>query len=109
MKTKTKQNICTTCIHDCNLTDEDFNECVNFEKGYTCEEYWNLLKEHNINLNRMCNDYNIRKNYLCQMLNGKMRMKYKYHTVIFDCIDKRTYIPEKPMAESETKSGDCDS
>ena len=43
------------------------------------------------------------------MLNGKMRMKYKYHTVIFDCIDRRTYIPEKPMAESEPKSGDCDS
>ena len=106
MKTKTKQNICTTCIHDCNLTDEDFNECVNFEKGYTCEEYWNLLKEHNINLNRMCNEYHIRKNYLYQMLNGKLRMKYKYHTVIFDCIDRRTYIPEKPMAE---KSGDCDS
>ena len=105
MKTKTKQNICTTCIHYCNLTDEDFSKCVNYEKGYTCEEYWNLLKEHNINLNRMCNEYHIRKNYLYQMLNGKLRMKYKYATIILDCVERRNYIPEKSMAEVES-SGD---
>ena len=106
MKTKTKQNICTTCIHDCNLEDEDFNECVNFEKGYTCEEYWNLLKDNNVNLKKMCKDYKLKLSFLYKMLNGKMRMKYKYAISIFQCIDKRTYIPEKPMAES---LGDCDS
>ena len=105
MKTKTKQNICTTCIHDCNLTDEDFNECVNFEKGYTCEEYWNLLKEHNINIKRMCDTYSLKRNYLYQMLNGKLRMKYKYATIILDCVERRNYIPEKSMAEVES-SGD---
>ena len=42
------------------------------------------------------------------MLNGKLRMKYKYATIIFDCVERRNYIPEKSMAEAESL-GDCDS
>ena len=54
----------------------------------------------------MCDTYHLQRNYLYDMLNGKLRMKYKYATIILDCVERRTYIPEKPMAES---TGGCDS
>ena len=110
MKTKTKNvNFCIQCINDCFIDELDSSECPNFVEGLTPHEYWTLLKDNNVNLKKMCKDYKLKLSFLYKMLNGKMRMKYKYAISIFQCIDKRTYIPEKPMAESEPKSGDCDS
>ena len=99
---KIRQNICTLCIHDCNVEDEYFNNCPNFEEGLTCEQYWLLLKENNVNVKRMCDTYGLKRNYLYKMLNGKTRMKYKYSTVINDCVERRNYIPEKSMSEAES-------
>ena len=53
----------------------------------------------------MCDTYHLQRNYLYDMLNGKLRMKYKYATIILDCVERRNYIPEKSMAEVES-SGD---
>ena len=106
MREKVVVNICTTCVHDCNVDDRNFTKCENFEKGLSCEEYWNLLKEHNINISKMCDNFSLKRNMLYKMLNGKMRFKYKYAKTIHMVIEKRTYIPDISMAEAEEKGGE---
>lgn len=95
-------------MHDCIVEDPDFKSCDNFEQGLLPHEYWELLKEHNINIKRMCNDNGLKRNYLYEMLNGKTRFKYKYAKTIHMVIEKRTYIPEISMAEAEFKGGESD-
>lgn len=94
-------NICDRCIHDCVVDDVNFNNCVNFQSGKRSFEWWNLLKTHNINIKKMCDNYGLKRNYLYKMLNGKIRMKYKYAKTILMCIEKRTYIPDQSMADFE--------
>ena len=107
MKTKTNNvNFCTRCINDC-VIEDDYSECPNFVEGLTPHEYWTLLKDNNVNLKKMCKDYKLKLSFLYDMLNGKTRMKYKYAISIFQCINKRNYIPERSMAEVE--EGVCDS
>ena len=77
---------CINCKYDCKnecdlkCNDKRYRESVN--------EIIDLLKENNVNLLRLCEDYGLKLNILLEMLQGNMILNYKYYTVINSRIEE---------------------
>lgn len=75
---------CRNCMYDCkNEVNVDI-ECVNKKTRPDINEISEMLKEENVNLNRLCNDYNLKLYILMDMLRGNKDLSYKYYTCLMD-------------------------
>lgn len=71
--------LCSQCIHDCKGKVDNGYECVNFTFAYDVFELYDMIKRENINIDRFCKDYKLKKKYLMNMLLGKEFFHYKYY------------------------------
>ena len=85
-------NLCLTCINDCKLK-KNIKECINFKKGFSTFEYWELIKDQNINLRKLCDKKGLKLNMMLDMLNDKKHLTYKYRYFLDDRIfEKEEYL-----------------
>lgn len=79
--------LCRACRQDCK-TFERLTDCINFKDAPSMQEYWKIIREENMDLKRIANDYNLSLNTMYKMLHGEIDMTYKYHTVLLSRIEE---------------------
>jgi hypothetical protein len=81
---------CIACIHECKGCDFE-NKCLLFEKAFTTEEYWKMIKEDNAGIDNLCKLYGLNKNMLYKMLKNKIPMDEFYAK----CLNARLFEVEE--------------
>lgn len=78
--------ICMSCCYNANCTEinkkTDTDDCNNYERAIELNELIKMLNKLNVNLDSFCKKYNLKKEFLIQMLKGKMLIKYRYYIAI---------------------------
>jgi hypothetical protein len=75
---------CQNCIYDCkNAVDENVN-CNNKNTGLDINEINRLLREENVNLSRLCDNYSLKLYIMLDMLRGNRFLQLKYYTCLMD-------------------------
>ncbi len=86
-------NYCISCKHDCKRKI-NINECVNYTKAITLDEYRKMIREQNANIRRLCKENNLKYYIMSKMLKGKTPMKFKYATILDEHLfEKEEYLP----------------
>lgn len=85
---------CESCRNCCpNFSDEP-EECKNYSRRMTLKEINKEIKKQNINIKRICNDYNLSRNLMYEMIKGRRTMKYTYYCALEDTLlENDEYIP----------------
>jgi hypothetical protein len=84
--------LCESCENDC-LQLETNGKCEYFKLGFTMQEYWQMIREENMNIRKFCDKNRISMNHLLDMLNDKMPMCYKYRTLLNERLaEKEEYV-----------------
>lgn len=84
---------CYLCQFDCK-SSEDMSKCINFKKGYTADEYSKFISDGNINLKKICNKNKLKLNYMYDMLNNKIHLKFKYRVALDSAIFEKSEYSE---------------
>lgn len=75
---------CRDCMYDCkNEVNADI-KCVNRKIRPDINEISEMLKEENVNLNKLCEIYNLKLYILMDMLRSNKILSYKYFLCIYD-------------------------
>lgn len=82
--------ICQRCCNDCKGCIKDLAVCINYSEAISTNDLIEKLKEQNVDLDRFCDDYSLKKEYLLEMLKGHDFLMYKYYV----CLCKRLHIEE---------------
>ena len=81
--------LCSSCCNDCKgIIRDDTCDCINYVRAIETNDLIDKLKYYNVDLDRFCKDYNLKKEFLMEMLKGRMYLKYKYYI----CLCKRLHI-----------------
>lgn len=84
---------CLSCRHDCKRKS-NINECVNYTKAITLDEYKEMIREQNTNIRRLCKDKNLKYYIMLDILKGKMPMKFKYAAILDEHLfEKNEFLP----------------
>jgi hypothetical protein len=75
---------CRDCMYDCKNEIQVNMHCINKKDRLNVNELNRLLKEENVNLQKFCEDYNLKLYILIEMLRGNQDLKFKYYTCIMD-------------------------
>lgn len=75
---------CQSCCYNANCDYmehfmDDTMDCDNHERAFELNELIEMIKEQNINLEAFCDKYNLKIEFLKEMLRGKMLFNYKYY------------------------------
>lgn len=72
--------LCSSCCNDCKgMIKDDTCDCINYVRAIETNDLIDKLKYYNVDLDRFCKDYNLKKEFLMEMLKGRMFVKYKYY------------------------------
>jgi hypothetical protein len=94
-------NKCYACQFDC-VQVEPIEYCENFVKGYTRQEYMDMLRSENVNLKALCTKHRISYNYLLKMLEGRINFSYKYRMILNSRLGElEEYLPYVNKFENE--------
>lgn len=72
---------CLDCENDCKRKS-NVTECINYNKGYTIDEYNEMIREQNVNIRRLCKENNLKLYIMLDMLKGQKIFKYKYRKIL---------------------------
>ena len=87
-----KESYCFLCKNDCKTTYCHEN-CENFILAPTNDEYWEGIKELNVDLKKLCNKKKISYNFMMKMLKGRLPWKYKYHCSLISVLyENEAYV-----------------
>jgi hypothetical protein len=76
-----KESFCYVCKMDCKTTYCP-SDCENFILAPTNKEYWDGIKELNVDLKKLCNKKKLNYGFMMKMLKGREVWKYKYHCAL---------------------------
>jgi len=81
---KTKHLQCLSCKNGCIDLEFEMNNgtCVNYVNRMSLNEIKREIRVQNINLRKLCKDYNLKYSMLKEMLNNKLALSYKYYCVL---------------------------
>lgn len=85
---------CSMCIFGCKNEIPNDIPCKNLTLGMTVEEINHELKEQNVNLRRLANQYYLKYPKLIEMLNGKLEMHYKYRVALMNRLKENSEFDE---------------
>lgn len=94
----TQRVINEQCLH-CRNCCPDFEfkvkgKCDNFSARMTLKEINREIKKQNINIKKLCDDYNLSRNLMYAMLKNKRIFKFSYYVAIEERIlESDEYIP----------------
>lgn len=75
--------MCYNCQNDCKrMVNNPSSNCVNFVKGYSSAEYWDIIRQDGINLKKLCEKKKLSLNMMYKMLNNKIHFTYKYRVAL---------------------------
>lgn len=74
---------CQSCIYNANCPNirnmNDTSDCDNYEITIELNDLIKMLNEQNVNISSFAKKYDLKYEYLMQMLKGKMLLNYKYY------------------------------
>lgn len=83
------------------------DDCVNFEEAMTLDEIHEIIKEENIDLRVLCEQYGLKYKIMRQMIKGNMMFDFRYYT----CLLARAFEVEefeKYVDRFNEEVGECD-
>ena len=89
--------LCRGCCFNCGCTEtlsmKDSDNCINYKEAYELNEIISMLKEQNVNLERLSDNYGLKIRYLRKMLKGEQLMSWKYYSVLLDrLLEKNEFL-----------------
>ncbi len=87
---------CQSCCYNANCDYmsnfmNDTMDCENHERAFELNELIEMIKEQNINLEAFCDKYNLKIEFLKEMLRGKILMNYKYYVSLCTRLHVKEY------------------
>lgn len=71
-------------MHDCKNEINEQERCKNRQSREDINEISNMLKEENVNLYKLCTNYNLKLYILMDALRGNRLLPYKYYICLMD-------------------------
>jgi hypothetical protein len=102
--------ICRGCCFNCDCTEtigmKDSDNCINYKQAYELNEIVEMLKEANVNLERLAKNYGLKIKYLRKMLKGEQLLPWKYYSVVMDTLlEKNEFLEyESRFTENEIEN-----
>lgn len=102
--------LCRSCCFNCDCPQSiminDTDNCNNYKVAYELNEIIEMLKEQNVNLQRLSEDYGLKIKYLRKMLKGEVLISWKYYSVIMDrLLEKNEFLEyESRFTENEIEN-----
>ena len=89
--------LCRGCCYHASCSEtvcmKDSDNCINYKEAYELNEIITMLKEQNINLQRLSENYGLKIRYLRKFLKGELLIPYKYYSVIMDrLLEKNEFL-----------------